>query len=88
MVSEKKGRGKEVAARGRKRGEARVRSGAAGLLIWRGNGGRGAELAVAEGAPLLCTFGVRYRRKTSAGTTGVRAVGWPCGLRAWVVGGP
>ena len=60
-------------------GEELVRSRVCGrgavLLIWRGKGGRGAELAVAEGAPLLCTFGERNGDEdVTVGTGGERAV--------------
>ena len=77
---EREGKG-DGGAREEEKG-ARVRSGAAGLLIWRGKGGRGAELAVAEGALPRLLSAWCYRRKTSAGTTGVRAV-WACCARGW-----
>ena len=77
---EEKGGEKEVAARGRKRGEARVRSGAAGLLIWRGNGGRGAELAVAELPRSSLLSAWSYSRTTSRGRRGAGRVGW---MRGW-----
>ena len=53
-----------------------------------GKEGRGAELAVAEGAPLLCTFGERNGDKdVTVGTGGERAVevGWTAVGRRWAI---
>ena len=74
-------RGNGGGGEGKGRRGARARSGVARLLLWRGKEGRGAELAVAEGAPLLCTFGVRYRKTTSRGGRGQagRGAGLACG---------
>ena len=85
MVSEKKGRGKEVAARGRKRGEARVRSGAAGLLIRRGKGEARGRAGGGGAAPFLSAFGVELQQDDVTRTTGVRAVWAGCVGGRWAV---
>ena len=62
---------------------SRVRGRGAVLLIWRGKGGRGVELAVAEGAPLLCTFGVRRTTMTSSLPQGNGPWRWAVVLAVW-----
>ena len=61
---------------------ARVSERRRGAAYMEGKRRRGAELAVAEGALPRLLSAWCYRRKTSAGTTGVRAV-WACYARGW-----
>ena len=67
-------------------GGSRVRARRRGAGFMEGKGGRGAELAVAEGAPLLC-----FRRgdgdvdTVTVGTTGTCGLGWTAVGRRWAV---
>ena len=65
---------------------ARVSERRRGAAYMEGKRRRGAELAVAEGAPLLCTFGVVLPEEDVTGTTGrAGRVGWAAVGGRWAV---